>query len=66
MIFFPFIKNIVVVPCDVESNCHPNASCKLVAHEIRHACVCNPGFEGNGYECLEISNDTSCLLVSIS
>lgn len=58
-IFIPF-----VVPCDVETNCHQNASCTWVPHQTRNLCVCNPGFEGNGYECIEISKDVSCLIVS--
>lgn len=53
-----------LVPCDVENNCHPNATCDWSPHQMRNKCVCNRGFEGNGYECIEVSSDTTCLIVS--
>lgn len=58
-------KNYKIVPCDVETNCHQNASCKYLPHETRNICVCNPGFAGNGYDCVELSKDVSCLIVSV-
>lgn len=50
------------MPCDVENNCHHNANCEWVESELHNKCVCNPGYEGNGYECVE--KEISCLFVS--
>ncbi|XP_075166288.1 nidogen [Haematobia irritans] len=39
------------VPCDVEFNCHANATCEWLALELRHACICKSGYGGDGYHC---------------
>ncbi|XP_028136673.1 nidogen [Diabrotica virgifera virgifera] len=37
--------------CSVVNNCHANASC-LYSDILRdYECICNEGFEGNGYSC---------------
>ncbi|XP_023302735.2 nidogen [Lucilia cuprina] len=46
------------VPCDVEYNCHPNASCEWFEVELRHICTCKSGYYGDGYNCAII--DESC------
>lgn len=51
------------VPCDVENNCNQNAQCEWVESELRNKCVCRPGFEGDGFECVE--REVSCLFVSL-
>lgn len=59
---FQFKKNmfVIIVPCDVENDCHINANCEWVESETRNKCVCIPGYEGNGYDCVE--RDISCLI----
>ncbi|XP_037942070.1 nidogen-like [Teleopsis dalmanni] len=47
----PDMKSDELVPCDVDSNCHANATCEWYEHELRHVCTCNPGFNGDGYRC---------------
>ncbi|XP_018565224.1 nidogen-2 [Anoplophora glabripennis] len=37
--------------CDVVNNCHRDASCLFSDHLKEYACVCNDGFEGDGYIC---------------
>lgn len=49
------------MPCDVENNCHQNAHCEWVESELRNKCVCKPGFDGDGYACVE--REISCLFV---
>lgn len=51
---------VIIVPCDVENDCHINANCEWVESETRNKCVCIPGYEGNGYDCVE--RDISCLI----
>lgn len=45
--------------CDVENNCSPSANCEWDEHQYRYQCVCNPGYDGNGYTCVE--KEVSCL-----
>uniref|UniRef100_A0A1Q3FIC5 Putative low-density lipoprotein receptor n=1 Tax=Culex tarsalis TaxID=7177 RepID=A0A1Q3FIC5_CULTA len=45
--------------CDVENNCSPLANCEWDEHQYRYQCVCNPGYDGNGYTCVE--KEVSCL-----
>uniref|UniRef100_A0A182JJM2 Nidogen n=1 Tax=Anopheles atroparvus TaxID=41427 RepID=A0A182JJM2_ANOAO len=45
--------------CDVENNCSPNANCEWRDNVYRYECICNPGFDGNGYTCVE--KEVSCL-----
>lgn len=47
----------------MENTCHQNAKCDWVESEMRNKCVCNPGYEGDGYECVE--HEVSCLIVSV-
>lgn len=51
------------LPCDVDNNCSPYGECLWVESELRNKCVCNPQYEGNGYECTEV--EVSCLDVSV-
>ena len=46
------------VPCDVEFNCHSNATCEWFDMELRHMCTCKTGYYGDGYNCAII--DDSC------
>uniref|UniRef100_A0A182XKY2 Nidogen n=1 Tax=Anopheles quadriannulatus TaxID=34691 RepID=A0A182XKY2_ANOQN len=46
-------------PCDVENNCSPHANCEWRDSSYRHECICNPGYDGNGYTCVE--KEVSCL-----
>ncbi|XP_053327971.1 uromodulin-like [Spea bombifrons] len=41
-----------ITPTDTCSKCHPRASCKK--NLFGSNCVCNDGFEGNGYTCYDI------------
>lgn len=52
-----------LVPCDVENDCSPNASCEFIETVYRHKCVCREGFVGDGHECVE--QEESCNIVSI-
>lgn len=52
-----------LVPCDVEFNCHPNATCDWDAINLRHKCTCAAGFYGDGYNCEHL--DDSCATVSV-
>lgn len=45
--------------CDVENNCSPHANCIWDEHQYRYDCACNPGYDGNGYTCVE--KEVSCL-----
>uniref|UniRef100_A0A182NFC0 Nidogen n=1 Tax=Anopheles dirus TaxID=7168 RepID=A0A182NFC0_9DIPT len=44
--------------CDVENNCSPHANCEWRDSVYRYECICNPGFDGNGYTCVE--KEVSC------
>ncbi|XP_067632308.1 nidogen [Eurosta solidaginis] len=52
-------KSEELIPCDVDANCHVNATCEWYENEMRHACTCNTGFQGDGYHCEPI--DTTCV-----
>ncbi|XP_017069043.1 nidogen [Drosophila eugracilis] len=54
-------RNSDLIPCDVDENCHINATCNWFGHELRHICTCQPGFRGDGYNCEPIS-DESCAI----
>lgn len=60
--FLTFILLCFTVPCDVENTCHQNANCIWIESELRNKCVCNPGYDGNGYKCEE--HEVSCIVVS--
>ncbi|ETN61938.1 nidogen [Anopheles darlingi] len=45
--------------CDVENNCSPHANCEWRENLYRYECICNPGYDGNGYTCVE--KEVSCL-----
>ncbi|XP_002089929.3 nidogen [Drosophila yakuba] len=54
-------RNADLIPCDVDDNCHSNATCNWYTQELRHVCTCQPGFRGDGYNCDPISDD-SCAI----
>jgi nidogen (entactin) len=43
-----------LVSCDVINNCHPFANCEFDQNVYRYQCVCAPGYDGNGIDCIEI------------
>lgn len=45
--------------CDVENHCSPLANCEWNEHQYRYECVCNPGYDGDGFTCVE--KEVSCL-----
>ncbi|XP_075224050.1 nidogen isoform X2 [Lycorma delicatula] len=49
--------------CNVVNRCHADAQCVFVASSNSYQCQCNAGFEGDGYDCLEI--EMSCFEVDI-
>lgn len=53
-------KSDELVPCDVDANCHINATCEWYDHEMRHICTCSRGFQGDGYHCVQI--DETCAI----
>ncbi|XP_035915634.1 nidogen [Anopheles stephensi] len=44
--------------CEVENNCSPHANCEWRDNVYRYECICNPGYDGNGYTCVE--KEVSC------
>lgn len=48
------------VPCNDVNICNTHAQCLRNATTRTYYCQCNPGYEGDGFECLEIV-ETSCL-----
>ena len=49
------------MPCDVDFNCHLNATCDWSENDLRYICACDRGFEGDGYVCDKI--ETTCTTV---
>ncbi|XP_060821543.1 nidogen-like isoform X2 [Bombus pascuorum] len=50
--------------CNVVNRCHPYAQCIYMATTGDYECRCNPGYEGDGMECVktdECSSTTDCL-----
>lgn len=47
-----------MVTCDVDDNCHHNATCEWSDEKMHHICICNHGFAGDGFKCSKI--DESC------
>jgi len=39
------------VSCAEINTCHAHAQCNFISSQQRHKCQCNPGYEGDGYEC---------------
>ncbi|VVC26101.1 Hypothetical protein CINCED_3A019659 [Cinara cedri] len=39
------------ISCAEINTCHAHAQCIFVASQQQHRCQCNPGYEGDGYEC---------------
>ncbi|XP_031340654.1 nidogen-like [Photinus pyralis] len=39
--------------CNVLNNCHRNAQCVFELSTNNHQCICNIGFDGDGYYCVE-------------
>lgn len=46
--------------CNDLNNCNENAECKFVPTISSYSCVCNDGFEGDGFICTEAR--VSCLV----
>lgn len=46
------------VSCAEINTCHAHAQCNFVHSQQRHKCQCNPGYEGDGYECSIIGKQT--------
>lgn len=44
--------------CDVVNNCHRYANCEFDQASYRYECVCGPGFDGDGVNCIE--TEASC------
>lgn len=42
-----------LTPCNVDNNCNRNANCEWSELEQTFQCVCNPGYDGDGYFCEE-------------
>lgn len=59
----PLTKNEDLIPCDVDAQCHINAKCSWYEQELRHICICNHGFSGDGYNC-DLEEEDSCAIVS--
>lgn len=49
-----FLLKIFSASCDVINNCHPFANCEFDQNLYRYQCVCGPGYDGNGIDCIEI------------
>lgn len=49
--------------CDLSNICNVNAICQYNYEVLRYECLCKPGYEGDGYECVEI--EKSCATVDI-
>lgn len=47
-----------MVTCDVDDNCHKNATCEWSEEKMHHICICMHGFAGDGFKCSKI--DESC------
>ncbi|XP_030387552.1 nidogen-1 [Scaptodrosophila lebanonensis] len=60
ILHYPVEPSEDLVPCDVDANCHINATCAWYEQELRHICTCNPGLSGDGYNCDPI--DDSCAM----
>jgi hypothetical protein len=44
--------------CDVVNNCHRFANCEFDQSTYRYECVCGPGYDGSGIDCIE--TEASC------
>ncbi|XP_012343370.1 nidogen isoform X2 [Apis florea] len=54
----------VHLSCNVMNRCHPYAQCIYVTSTADYECRCNPGYEGDGMECIktdECSSSSDCL-----
>ncbi|XP_057336518.1 nidogen-like isoform X1 [Microplitis mediator] len=49
--------------CNVVNTCHPYAQCIFIKDTEEYECRCNPGYEGDGIEC--VKTDVSCLDIDI-
>ena len=38
--------------CDVVNNCDANARCEFDRDTRRYLCMCNEGYQGDGYQCV--------------
>ncbi|KAJ8969010.1 hypothetical protein NQ317_007371 [Molorchus minor] len=48
---YPTITTIQPDTCNVLNNCHTEASCLYIEEIHSYTCVCNEGFEGDGFNC---------------
>lgn len=44
---------LCLVSCNVMNRCHPYAQCIYVTSTADYECRCNPGYEGDGMECIK-------------
>lgn len=44
--------------CDIADNCSPYGSCLFDPEGEVYYCACNPGFSGDGYDC--VPEGTTC------
>lgn len=54
----------ISVSCNEVNTCHPNAQCVYQTFSKSYACVCDAGYEGDGYTCSS-KIDISCDKVNI-
>ncbi|KAL5241702.1 hypothetical protein ACI65C_009112 [Semiaphis heraclei] len=47
------------ISCAEINTCHAHAQCNFISSQQRHKCQCNPGYEGDGYECSIIEQSCS-------
>lgn len=45
----------------MDYNCSPKATCEWTESEQRNKCICNAGYEGDGFKCTEL--EVSCVTV---
>lgn len=45
----------VAVSCHLLNDCHRDAQCVSTSISGNYKCTCNPGYEGDGYDCKEIT-----------
>lgn len=50
---FKWKMDACLVSCNVVNRCHPYAQCIYVASSGSYECRCNPGYGGDGMECIK-------------
>lgn len=38
--------------CEIDNNCHQDATCEYEVRLQGYYCICNPGYQGDGYNCV--------------